>query len=595
MRLYEKLRQPEFQKRRNKKSLHLLLDEGKVDVATPFPAWSLPEQPDWTEDPYNDDTWGLYYHSLGWMAILDYGVDNARTPEEREQCTERLRNLLFSYMEFLTGGLDDEAPKMVWFDHATAWRASAIAYFVERRFKDDLTAGEEALIGRVVQQHESRLREYIESDRWNANNHGLFHAEALWDLAQVFEVVSTDAKDIALSHMRTVLSTMIDLEEGVCREHSIYYHLFDAWLLAESARYMRAFDIEVVPGYVDVLRKMVQFYEDFAGGGEHLHAVGDTQYARKRASWMLDEIRVASGLDVDDQGKSEIAPRYRAYPRNGYYFFRSENDSTRSSAFAILLDKPYVGAHGHFDGGSFTINYGGKPLVVDSGGPFAYGKDLRFNYFKAAEAHNVILFGKKSKPYRTRVDSNTQATTGSAVRLSSLDLEGIGWQRTFVALDGGAFVIIDQVDQDTKAPCHAVLHLAPDTKPTKIGPGHYALSMGEISPEILLVSSAELDCQAGSGDAGFPRGMITRELGKSEPSPVISAGFREKGAWLVTVISPASVRNVMVHTLYAGKLLRVAFVDGPSPIVVDCNMTDPAVQVRIHAFRDHRFAQGKDG
>lgn len=403
-----------------------------------------------------------------------------------------------------------------------------------------------------------------------------------------------EVKEIALSHMRTVFSTMIDLEEGVCREHSIYYHLFDAWLLAESARYMRAFDIEVVSGYADVLRKMVRFYEDFAGGGEQLHAVGDTQYGRKRASTMLDEIRAAAGMDIDDGGREEDVPRYRAYPRNGYYFFRSGSGPGPDSAFAILLDKPYVGAHGHFDGGSFTIDYGGKPVVVDCGGPFAYGKELRFNYFKAAEAHNVVVFGKNSRPYKTQVTSAVQAATGSAVRLSAVDLEGIEWRRTFVALEGGAFVVIDDVDQAEKAVCHAVLHLAPGLQPTKVGPGHYALSMDGIRPEVLLVSSAELDCQIGGGDAGFPRGLITRELGKAESAPVISAGFHEKRAWLVTVISPVGVSNVMVHTLYAGKLLRITFVDGPSPVVVDCNMTDPDAQVRIHAFRDHRWIKSKD-
>lgn len=594
MQLHEKLRQPEFQKRRNKQSLRLLLEEGTLDIARPFPAWRLPKDPDWREDPYSDDTWGLYYHSLGWLAILDYGVDNAQTPGESRECNERLRALLFSYMEFLASEADDQLPKMVWFDHATAWRASAIAYFVERRFKGDLTDREAALVNKVVQQHESKLREYIESGRWNANNHGLFHAEALWDLVQVFEVVPAEVKEIALSHMRTVFSTMIDLEEGVCREHSIYYHLFDAWLLAESARYMRAFDIEVVSGYADVLRKMVRFYEDFAGGGEQLHAVGDTQYGRKRASTMLDEIRAAAGMDIDDGGREEDVPRYRAYPRNGYYFFRSGSGPGPDSAFAILLDKPYVGAHGHFDGGSFTIDYGGKPVVVDCGGPFAYGKELRFNYFKAAEAHNVVVFGKNSRPYKTQVTSAVQAATGSAVRLSAVDLEGIEWRRTFVALEGGAFVVIDDVDQAEKAVCHAVLHLAPGLQPTRVGPGHYALSMDGIRPEVLLVSSAELDCQIGGGDAGFPRGLITRELGKAESAPVISAGFHEKRAWLVTVISPVGVSNVMVHTLYAGKLLRITFVDGPSPVVVDCNMTDPDAQVRIHAFRDHRWIKSKD-
>lgn len=587
MQLHEKLRQPEFQKRRNKQSLRLLLDEGNLDIARPFPAWKLPKDPDWREDPYSDDTWGLYYHSLGWLAILDYGVDNAQTPGESRECYERLRFLLFSYMEFLASEADDQLPKMVWFDHATAWRASAIAYFVERRFKGDLTDREAALVNKVVQQHESKLRDYIESGRWNANNHGLFHAEALWDLVQVFEVVPAEVKEIALSHMRAVFSTMIDLEEGVCREHSIYYHLFDAWLLAESARYMRAFDIEVVSGYADVLRKMVRFYEDFAGGGEQLHAVGDTQYGRKRASTMLDEIRAAAGMDIDDGGKEEDVPRYRAYPRNGYYFFRSGSGPGPDSAFAILLDKPYVGAHGHFDGGSFTIDYGGEPVIVDSGGPFAYGNKLRFNYFKSAEAHNVVLFNRGSKSYLTEVASVTQAPVGDAVRVVAKGIEGVQWHRTFVALEGGVFVVVDRVLRNTEGENNALLHLAPGAETSKIGPNHFLLSIGPESAEALIVSSANLECRITGGESGFPRGLVTRNLRKLEASPVVSAAFRGQEAWVATIISRDPIKDAQFHTLYGGKLLRITLPDGSAPTVVDCNLMDPAVQVRINAYRDY--------
>lgn len=592
MKLYEKLRQPEFQKRRNPHSLRLLLDDGKVDIASSFGPWRIPETPTWHENPYKDDTWGLYYHSLGWLVILDYGIDHADTAGERLACAGRLRKLLFSYLDFLVNTPDEHLPKMAWFDHAAAWRASALAYFMARRFGAHVDPLEQALVDKAVLLHEAKLRSYIESGRWNANNHGLFHAEALWDMAQVFGALSPGAGDVALSHMRTVLATMIDFDEGVCREHSIYYHLFDAWLLAESARYMRAFGIEIFSNYRDVLRKMVRFYEDFSGGREHLHAIGDTQFGRKRASSMLEEIKGVAGLE-EMVAEQQVNERFRAYPQNGYYFFANGSSLSPRDCFAILLDKPYVGAHGHFDGGSFTIDYGSDHLIVDSGGPFAYGKKLRFDYYKAAEAHNVVVFDRHSKPYRTKVTSTTDAQAGSAVRLVASGIEGIQWQRGFVAIEGGMFLVIDHVIRDSEAESHALLHLAPDAVVSRLGSDRFSVSVGQETSEILLVSSAGLDCSIGHGCSEFPRGMITRDLGKSEPAPVISAGVLAKEAWIITVINRTAVRNTMVHTLYGGKLLRIILPDATAPTIVECNLTDPRSQIRIHNYRDYRAAGTK--
>lgn len=592
MNLYEKLRQPEFQKRRNPQSLALLLDKGKVDIVSPFRPWEIPEAPTWKEQPYQNDTWGLYYHSLGWMVILDYGIDHASTAGKREFCSVRLRQLLFSYLAFLAYTPEEQLPKMAWFDHATAWRASALAYFMERRFGAHLTSPEKVLVDKVVLLHEAKLRGYIDSGRWNANNHGLFHAEALWDMTQVFTALSPESADVALSHMRTVLGTMIDFEEGVCREHSIYYHLFDAWLLAESSRYMRAFDIEVIPGYREVLRKMVQFYQDFSGGRERLHAVGDTQYGKKRANRMLEEVVVAAEYKEGSRiGRSW--DRFRAYPRNGYYFFANRASPDSSEAFAILLDKPYIGAHGHFDGGSFTIDYGNEHLVVDSGGPFAYGNRLRFDYFKAAEAHNVVVFDRRSQKYRTAVTSSTEAHAGNAVRMIAKDLKDAEWQRGFVAIDHGVFLVIDHVVRSSEGDVHALVHLAPGSMVNTLERNCFSAAVGREDVEILFVSNVELKCGVDQDGLEFPRGMITRELGQTEPAPVLSAGFRTKEAWLVTAISKGAVRKVMVHTLYGGKMLRITVPDASSPVVVECNLTDPASKIRINTYRDYRATEEK--
>lgn len=585
--MYNKLRQPDFSRHRNQGSLSRLLSKGELDICRPFPPWSLPEVPTWTEDPYGDDTWGLYYHSLGWLITLDYGIDQASEVETQEVCAARLRRLLFSYLEHLDSKSDSDFQKMTWFDHATAWRGSTIAYLYERRFKGRVSASEARLFERVAKLHVDRLLAYIDSGRWNANNHGIFHAEALWDISQVFgpEPFPQDIANIALHHMRRVFSSMIDFEEGVCREQSIYYHLFDASLLADSSRYMDAFGIEVVPGYPAVLRAMLDFYSAFHPDGEFLQPVGDTQFGKGADTALLRNIaRSAAPADVnvaqEDFGLT-------TYPSNGYYLFRSPGDNSGVNSFAVLLDKPYLGAHGHADGGSFLLNRNGEPFLVDSGGPYAYGKKLRFNYFKAAEAHNVAIFGERSEPYLTRVTAPpTQSVLGNSVRLETVDMKVGTWSRTVVALRGGVFLLLDQLSQAEEDLIDVLFHLAPGIQVRRLSSSTLAMESTSSTLTMEQVSDAKFEIRENGGESEFPRGLVTRQLGGIDSAPVLSTRVKSKKCWILTILG-GEPGVAQVHTLFGGKLIRV-LLPGAQSIGVDCNLEDKTVAPRIYTFRTHR-------
>ncbi|WP_146908311.1 heparinase II/III domain-containing protein [Arenimonas daejeonensis] len=399
---------------------------------------------------------------------------------------------------------------MVWFDHSTAWRASTLAYVYERRLRGQLAAGEVQQLAAVVRQHEEKLREFIASGRWKANNHGIFHAEALWDLAHVFEDVldAESTKSLALKAMRDVYSEMIDSDEGVCREHSIYYHLFDAWLLAQSATYMAGFGIDVIPGYREVLRKMIDFYHRVSPANHELPAVGDTTFGRTSASPMLDEITALvpeSSVSEYLMGRGTGADRPEAltvFPRTGFYVFHDETaGGPAKSNLALLLDKPYMGAHAHADGGSFTINLEGEAMLVDSGGPYAYGQKLRFNYFKAAEAHNVVLVDRKSRPYLTRVASVMTGPLGSGMRLVCDDLGGAIWHRGFVDLGAGTYLVVDAVAAQGRHRFDALFRFAPGVTLAERDDGVIEAAGRKARLYMHQAGNKDIDRHAGPGEA----------------------------------------------------------------------------------------------
>ena len=565
--LFNRLRQPEFERFRKKKCLKLLLEKGMIDVRYPFAPLILPEIPDWTEDPYSDETWCLYYHSLGWLIIYDYGIDCADNIEFREFCAIRLRFLFFSYLKYLYKTPKIDTPKMMWFDHATAWRSSAIAYLVERRFKENMSYDESNLVIAAVKLHVCYLKGYIDSKKWETNNHGLFHAEALWDIAQVFkrELFSIELKKLALSTMRSVFSGMIDTDEGVCREHSLYYHLFDAWLLSESGKYMSKFGIEIVPRYEHLLVKMVEFYLRCSPGYRQLPAIGDTSFGRDSFNSMLSDIlkivepSAVSKYLIDGVNELDKPEHLKDFPSTGFYIFHDQKVGGPNDAnVAILLDKPYSGAHAHTDGGSFTIDIAGTPLIIDSGGPYGYGKKLRYNYFKEAIGHNVVLFDRKSKPYLTKVTSKSQSFAGSAVRIVSSGLPNIRWQRNFIDLCGGIYLVVDFFESDRVRQYDSLMHFPPETFLEGTGTSDYTVKTQNVKVNICLYSSVSAKTLwSNGGKEKFPIGLVTRNLRDAIPSPVLSTGFSAKSGWLVTTISCDPTIKVQVKITSCGQLMNI--------------------------------------
>ncbi|WP_460454114.1 heparinase II/III domain-containing protein [Arenimonas aestuarii] len=599
--LFDKLRKPDFGRQRTPRGLELWLKSGILDICRPFEPWALPESPQWNEDPYRDDTWGLYYHSLVWFSIIDMGAEQAPTEPQRQQCLARLKDLFTSYVAFLAVTPESEFHKMVWFDHSTAWRASTLAYFYEKYFRGTLTESQSGQLSAVVRMHDQKLREFIASGRWRANNHGIFHAEALWDMAHVFtDVIDPEmTRELALEAMRNVYGEMIDAEEGVCREHSLYYHLFDAWLLAQSARYMAQFDVDVIPGYRKVLQDMIEFYHRVAPGMRSLPAVGDTTFGRTSENPMLDEITALvepTSLSVslaNKGGEGEAPEALTSFPRTGFHVFHGGgNGKPEDANVAVVLDKPYLGAHAHVDGGSFTINLAGEDMVVDSGGPYAYGQKLRFNYFKAAEAHNVLLVDQKSSQYLTRTASQVAGDLGRGVRIICDDLSGAAWQRCFVDLGEGTYLVLDEVKAKGRHRFDTLIRFAPSITLREEADGRIEARSQTRTLFVHQVGAKALDRHVGpGGNEGFPRSWVTRDLAHLEPAPIICTGFRATGGWIATLLTADPDMTLRVHQLHGGKLLRALVSNGSEGgRFVEIDVTLPERAPRITTYRQFAIA-----
>src|SRR5690606_30871016 len=215
---------------------------------------------------------------------------------------------------------------------------------------------------------------------------------------------------------------------------------------------------------------------------------------------------------------------------------------------AVLLDKPYLGAHAHVDGGSFTLSLGGEDFIVDSGGPYAYGNKLRFDYFKAAEAHNVLVVGRKSQRYLTRTTSTVSGPSGCGVRLLCEDLGGVRWQRLFMDLGAGTYLVLDGVESEKRHRVDAIFRLSPTIALEEHPSGLIEARSSTRSLFIHQVCGCQMErtLNQGGGDS-FPRSWVTRDLAHMEPTPVLCTGFRAAKGWLVTLLTTNTEAGVEVH------------------------------------------------
>ena len=99
------------------------LEQGQLRVWPNFETCQIPDDIEWVEDPFNNKTWKLYYHSLTWIYGLLWGYDNGLSSGRV------LVDLVKSYCSHLVYH-PQESDVMVWDDHAAADRLSVLSCIV---------------------------------------------------------------------------------------------------------------------------------------------------------------------------------------------------------------------------------------------------------------------------------------------------------------------------------------------------------------------------------------------------------------------------------------------------------------------------------
>jgi len=452
------------------------LESGTVLIRNPFdPIQLLDGNIDWTMDPNKDRTWRLYFHSLYWMTLVFYGLDlkEDQIPKtDRERLQVFLRDAINSFVEYYLETDETAFPDSIYDDHSVAYRLSYIALAYRDYIGHMFTEPQKDRLFQFIDRHVDTCCRFANDDKWELSNHRLFQLEGICDAAVSFYDGSEKQRDLlslAKRQFETFVHRNVSLKDGSTKEHSVFYHIFLLDHIRSTAAHLEQLGFVFAIDFETLFIGMNRFLWNVIPAGNIIPGVGDTKFDMRFGMQYLSHFDGEQYEDgtrkyVQSQGKEGIVPRnLTAFTEDGYYVFR-RGHLDKKELYSLLLEKTYVGPHGHSDGGSFITYYNQEAFFADGGGPFRYGDKLRYYYFQTQYAHNCVIFGEPRK-YLTKVRQLARSRNIDLAESYGTFPKKRRWSRVFGQAFDDVMISVDYVtsphrDEDI----HARFLLAPEIR-----------------------------------------------------------------------------------------------------------------------------------
>lgn len=408
----------------------------------------------------------LLFQSLHWVKELLDAYNASGNAGYRD----RAKELTGKWIEEC---LYTERSAWIWDDHGTALRALVLCelWVACRNNESPGSPFMQALLTAILKHAEKLAHKSVYRP---GHNHGVTQAYALLAIGLLFSL-HPKAQHWAMLGCQRLEAQMAEnvSSEGLHREHSPFYHFFVFRQFDQAYRLAKAYGLEFSQNFTDRLHAMLAAGAYLIKPDGALPALGDSA---KKSVIMVQESDLAEWTGNGSQeylysitkGIRGKAPQNTSvyFPNAGYAFFRSGwGDSGRfeEERFLALRLSTFKTTHIHRDVLSFELYAYGKDLIVDSGGPFAYGHPNRAGYFLSTRAHNTIV-----------VDDKDQSTGearllhwSTSPQCDILDAEhsnyaGITHRRLVVFIRKQYFLIIDRLESSQSHQYSQLFHLNPD-------------------------------------------------------------------------------------------------------------------------------------
>ncbi|HEU4333801.1 MAG TPA: alginate lyase family protein, partial [Candidatus Eisenbacteria bacterium] len=442
-----------------------------------------------------------------------------------------------------------EREETLWDDHITAMRALLLcdAWAAAAR-SGAASTGDLRSLGAALARHAERLA--LPAFYRPGHNHGLTQAFALLAVAAALHAHPSAPRWSRLARERLEGQMAGNVsEEGVHLEHSPYYHFFVLRQFLGARRLAGAAGTPLGAAFEERLHRMLDAGASMIEPGGGLAPLGDTwqgapilltdeeldAFAPDRAA-ALRLARSAGG----PVGGSVL------YEGGGLAVIRSRtaaDESDRAARYLAVRLSVHPTSHVHSDAASFTLHAYGRPLLVDSGGPYGYGDPLRHGYFTTTGAHNtVVVDGGNQKPGPATIH---RWEPNGAIQI--LDAEhgnyaGVRHRRSLFLVRDRFVLLVDRLESGSPHRYEQRFHFAAHLEVRREGRDAVAADPGG-GASLRLVPLG-----GGTGELSLHRG----DGGPDGPSAWICTGDRERvaswgavcaaegpDAWFATLLAPS--------------------------------------------------------
>ncbi len=409
------------------------LVNNELYVNSIWPTYPFTDQLTWRENPYNDESWVFYLHSLDLVGFLM----NAYEKNPSQVYLEKAKWYIESWMAANPSPYN-QASTYAWDDHSTANRVVNMIYFWHYYKNSSIydPVFEQSLID-MLEKH----GDFLADDRHYTahNNHGIFQDRSLIELALLFPNMENSQYWYNKAMDRLMIHVQNDVTpSGVHKEHSPDYHNITLDLFRGVSDFITQFDRKS-DELTNTITKMEDYLAYLIKPDGTLPMLGDSD---PNSLYSLDVNKITSEKlkYVISKGTQGIKPINDAfYPDAGIAIFQKMWDV--DTPFHFLFTAAYhSNVHKHADDLSFLLTYGKTDFFVDSG-KYNYNEtDAYRKYFRSSLSHNTITVDGQSYPLgnrqvnKSRIDHYKTASTYSYVTGSHELYDGVSIQRTVIYL-----------------------------------------------------------------------------------------------------------------------------------------------------------------
>ncbi len=380
----------------------------------------------WEFTPNGDEEWifMLNRHDYLEKLIISYYVN------EDERYLLKIKELIFNWIDKNKLGINKKTTRTI----DTGIRCLSWIKCIIHLINIDYLSDFEIL--KIIESIKQQI-DYLK------NNYTTKYVLSNWGILQTTSIVVCclwlddfiDNKNIfnwALNELYKSIDIQI-FDDGVHWEQSIMYHIEVLNSVITSIYYLKYFNIQLKSDFLRKIKLMSEYLiycsdEKFFQVSQGDSDETDVRDVLVRASMLFNEgtfkFRAYEKADLKSSflfGKNLILmynsmnivkPKYlnKSFEDSGSIYLRSGWNETDS--FTYIKNGTLGSSHGHSDLCHFSLNYGGKKFLVDSGRYTYVEEDFLREYLKSVNAHNVTKiddcpFGIPNKSWDYNAYANT--------------------------------------------------------------------------------------------------------------------------------------------------------------------------------------------